>query len=216
MPKAELNLTEMRSMFIYAAAGLEARKDLLTEADRAIGDGDHGVGMARGFAAVHQRLEGHAFPGVGEMLDAIGMTLLTNVGGAAGAIFGTFFRAGAKSLTGVKVFDSAALAQMLTLGLEAVQSRGGANPGDKTVVDALEPAARRANELKEVSLATAFTEVSEQARRGMESTKDMLPRVGKAKPLGARALGHADPGALSMYLLLKHMAGYVVGEKELS
>jgi dihydroxyacetone kinase-like protein len=215
MAKTGLSLTETRSMFIYAAAGIDASKDLLTEADRAIGDGDHGVGMARGSRAVQERLEGRAFPGVGEMLDAIGMTLLTNVGGAAGAIFGTFFRGGAKSLARKAVFDSAALAQMLTLGLEAVQSRGGANPGDKTMVDALDPAARRASELKDVDLATALAEASEQARKGMESTKDMLPGVGKAKPLGVRALGHADPGAFSMYLLLKYMAGYATGREEL-
>jgi dihydroxyacetone kinase-like protein len=216
MTKDELDLTEMRAMFLYVSAGMQASKEILTEADRAIGDGDHGVGIARGFAAVQQRLEGYAFPGVGEMLDTIGVTLLTSVGGAAGAIFGTFFRGGAKDLAGRKVFDTTAVSRMLTRGLEAVQRRGGANPGDKSIVDALEPAARRARELKETSLAAALKEISDQAQRGMENTKDMLPRVGKAKPLGARALGHPDPGAVSIHLLLKYMADYAIGEEELT
>jgi dihydroxyacetone kinase-like protein len=185
----------------------------LTEADRAIGDGDHGVGMARGFAAVQRRLEEQTFLGVGEMLNAIGTTLLTTVGGAAGAIFGTFFRGGAQNLAGRKVFDSVALSHLLTDGLEAVQKRGGAHLGDKTMVDALEPAARRSRELKTHSLTVALTEALKEAHTGMENTKDMLAMVGKAKPLGARALGHPDPGAVSMHLILKYAAEYVVGEE---
>jgi dihydroxyacetone kinase-like protein len=170
--------------------------------------------MARGFSVVQQRLEEQAFDGVGEILDAIGIALLNSIGGAAGAIFGTFFRGGAKNLSGRHAFDSIALARMLTDGLESVQKRGGAQPGDKTMVDALEPAAQQAKAMRTLSLAESLTAATEQARRGMENTKEMLPKIGKAKPLGARALGHPDPGALSMYLLLKLMAEYVNSEEE--
>lgn len=213
MGKTQLTLSETRSMFVHVSAGMVSSTAVLTEADRAIGDGDHGVGMARGFAAVQRRLEEQTFVSVGEMLNTIGTTLLSTVGGAAGAIFGTFFRGGSKTLADQKVFDSMTLSRLLTDGLEAVQKRGGAHLGDKTMVDALEPAARRSRELTTHSLAFALAAASEEAQTGMENTKDMLAMVGKAKPLGARALGHPDPGAVSMHLILKFMAGYVVSEE---
>jgi len=196
-------------MFIYVSQGMVESKDLLTQADKAIGDGDHGVGMARGFEAVRQKLEGGAYTTLDELLKAIGMALLTSVGGAAGAVFGTFFRGGAKRLGGQSVFDSESLSFMLLDGLAAVKERGGATPGDKTVVDALEPAALVSQELASVPLDKSLIAVAEAARDGMEATKDMVANVGKAKPLGERSLGHPDPGAVSTYLILKYMTEYV-------
>ncbi len=198
-------------MFIYVSQGMEESKDLLTQADKAIGDGDHGVGMARGFLAVRHKLEGGAFATLDELLKAVGMALLTSAGGAAGAVFGTFFRGGAKRLGGRSVFDSESLSFMLLDGLAAVKERGGATPGDKTMVDALEPAAVKSQELASVPLDESLTAVSEAARGGMEATEDMVANVGKAKPLGERSLGHPDPGAVSTYLILKYMAEYVSG-----
>ena len=198
-------------MFIYVSQGMVESKDRLTQADKAIGDGDHGVGMARGFLAVRHKLEGGAFATLDELLKAVGMALLTSAGGAAGAVFGTFFRGGAKRLGGRSVFDSESLSFMLLDGLAAVKERGGATPGDKTMVDALEPAAVKSQELASVPLDESLTAVSEAARGGMEATEDMVANVGKAKPLGERSLGHPDPGAVSTYLILKYMAEYVSG-----
>ena len=209
MGKSQLSLPETRDMFLHLSEGMVESKDVLTQADRMIGDGDHGVGMARGFEAVRQKLEGQAFAGIDDLLKTVGMALMTSVGGASGAVFGTLFRGGAKRLPGRQVFDSLALSAMLLDGLQAVKERGKAKPGDKTMVDALEPAALKSQELMSAPLDEALAAVAEAARQGMESTKDMVAGVGKAKPLGARSLGHPDPGAVSTYLMLKFMSEYV-------
>jgi len=190
---------------------MQASKDLLSEADRAIGDGDHGIGMARGFEVAQQKLESQSATTLDELFKTVGMALLTSVGGAAGAVFGTLFRSGARNLAVLENFDTAALASLLNDGLQAVQERGKAQVGDKTMVDALQPAAARAQELLSIPLAEALPQIAEAARLGMERTKDMVAMVGKARTLGERTLGHPDPGALSTYLILKYMAEYVTG-----
>jgi dihydroxyacetone kinase-like protein len=198
-------------MFIHLSDRLVESKDLLTQADKAIGDGDHGVGMARGFEAVRLKLEDTTFAALDELLKGVGMALMSSVGGAAGAVFGTFFRGGAKRVGGREVFDSESLSFMLLDGLQAVKDRGKAKPGDKTMVDALEPAALKSQELTSAPLDACLTAVTEAAREGMEATKDMVASVGKAKTLGERSLGHPDPGAVSTYLILKYMTEYVIG-----
>jgi dihydroxyacetone kinase-like protein len=209
MPKPQLSLKETQEMFIRLSVGMIESKDLLTQADKAIGDGDHGVGMARGFEAVRQRMEGGAFTAIDELLKTIGMTLMTSIGGASGVIFGTLFQGGTKQLRGRSAFDSEALSLLLLDGLDAVKKRGKANPGDKTMVDALEPAALKSQELKMLPLDESLIAITEAARQGMEATKDLVASKGKAKTLGERSLGHPDPGAVSTYLLLKFMMEYV-------
>jgi dihydroxyacetone kinase-like protein len=211
MGKSQLNLQGTRDMFIHLSDRMVESKDLLTQADKAIGDGDHGVGMARGFEAVRLKLEDTTFTALDELLKGVGMALMSSVGGAAGAVFGTFFRGGAKRVGGREVFDSEALSFMLLDGLQAVQDRGQAKPGDKTMVDALEPAALKSQELASAPLDECLVAVTEAAREGMEATKDMVASVGKAKTLGERSLGHPDPGAVSTYLILKFMTEYVIG-----
>ncbi len=209
MGKPQLTLAETREMVLYSCKKMEESKDLLTQADKVIGDGDHGVGMARGFEAVRQKVVGQEFSAVDQLFKTVGTTLLNSVGGAAGAIFGTLFRGGARNLGDRRVFDSASIAVMLSDGLPSVQARGGASPGDKTMVDALLPAALKADELSSAPLDETLVSVTEAARQGMEQTKDMVAKIGKAKTLGERSLGHPDPGALSTYLFLKYMAEYV-------
>jgi dihydroxyacetone kinase-like protein len=205
MAKSQLTVEQARDMFVYVSKRVEESRDRLTQADKAIGDGDHGVGMARGFGAVRKKLEGQSFETIDELLKSIGMALMTSIGGAAGAVFGTLFRGGAKNLAGKAVFESETLSQMLLDGLEAVRDRGQAKPGDKTMVDALEPAALKAKEFVSAPLDEALAAVAEAARQGMEKTKQMVATVGKAKSLGERSLGHADPGAVSTHLILEAM-----------
>jgi phosphoenolpyruvate---glycerone phosphotransferase subunit DhaL len=197
-------------MFLHVAARMQESEDLLTQADKAVGDGDHGIGMARGFAAVQAKLEAAAPATVADLLKTTGMALITSVGGASGAIFGTLFRGGARNMASETVFDSGALSCMLGDGLAAVQERGKAKPGDKTMVDALAPAAATASEMAVGPLDQALPPVAEAARLGMEKTKEMVAATGKAMALGPRALGYVDPGALSMVLILEAMAEYVV------
>jgi dihydroxyacetone kinase-like protein len=209
MSDGQLAVEQTRDMFLYVAQRMVESKDELTQADKAIGDGDHGVGMARGFEAVQKKLQDQDFGDLAALLKAIGMALLTSVGGAAGAMFGTLFRGAAKSLAGQQVFDAQALALMLRDGLQAVQERGKAQVGDKTMVDALAPAVERAQAHLGDELGVSLAGVVDAARAGMESTKNMVAAVGKAKPLGERSLGHADPGAVSTYLILRYMLDHL-------
>jgi dihydroxyacetone kinase-like protein len=208
MGMAQLTAAETAGMFCYVADAIDASVDRLTEADQAIGDGDHGVGMAHGFTAARQKLLAQPPGTVAGVLRTVGSALLSATGGAAGAIFGTLFRGGAKRLEGVAVFDAPALALFLEDGLQAVQDRGHAAVGDKTMVDALSPAATAARAAAGLLLNAALAAAAEAARAGMESTRDLLPAVGKAAPLGERALGHVDPGALSLSLILHAMATF--------
>ena len=209
MGKAELTIAEATAMFLRVAKHMQESQDLLTQADKAIGDGDHGIGMTRGFAAVQARLEATPPTTVADLLKTTGMALLTSIGGASGVIFGTLFRGGARNLTGETSFNSETLSRMLSDGLAAVQERGKANPGDKTMVDALAPAAAKSDEMGASPLNQALPAVAEAARLGMEGTKAMIAATGKARALGPRAIGFVDPGALSMYLILDFMAQHV-------
>jgi dihydroxyacetone kinase-like protein len=209
MNKSRLTVSEAKDMFLNVSQQMVQSKDLLTQADKAIGDGDHGIGMARGFEAVQQKLAAQSYETIGDLLKSIGATLMTSIGGAAGAIFGTFFRGGAKNLSGARLFDSASLSMMLRDGLEAVRERGKAKPGDKTMVDALAPASVKASELISASLHEALKCVAEASKEGMEKTKEMVATLGKAKTLGERSLGHPDPGSMSTYLILKFMLKFI-------
>jgi len=209
MEKSHLTVKETKEMFIYVANKMVESKDVLTQADKAIGDGDHGIGMARGFEAVCQKLETQSFTSIGELFKSIGMTLMTSIGGAAGAVFGTFFRGAGKNTSDQSELDSQTLTLALQDGLQAVKERGKAKLGDKTMVDALEPAAVKSAEMVAAPLDIALMDISETARLGMEKTKEMVATLGKAKPLGTRSLGHADPGSLSTYLIFKYMLEFV-------
>ncbi len=210
MGKTQLTVKEAKQMFIYVSNKIIESKDVLTQADKAIGDGDHGIGMARGFEAVGRKLETQSFTSIGEIFKSIGMTLMTSVGGAAGAVFGTFFRGAGKNMGDKSELDSQTLSLALRDGLQAVKDRGKAKPGDKTMVDALEPAAVKSAELDAAPLDEALPQISEAARQGMEKTKKMVATLGKAKTLGERSLGHADPGSLSTYLIFKYMVEFVL------
>jgi phosphoenolpyruvate---glycerone phosphotransferase subunit DhaL len=199
-------------MLVHVARKMVDSESLLTDADRATGDGDHGIGMARGFEAVQRKLADGDGGTVAELLDQTGRTLLTSVGGASGILFGTFFRGGAAAVGDRETFDAEALRLFLAAGTEAVQQRGKASPGDKTMLDALVPATEAA--ANEGSPAALLAAASEAARRGVEETTGMVARTGKARPLGARSLGHPDPGALSASLIVDAMAEFVSARDE--
>jgi dihydroxyacetone kinase-like protein len=210
MGKSQLRLQEVQEMIVYISNKMIESKDQLTQADKTIGDGDHGIGMARGFETVLKKVKGQEFSSIEQLFKTIGMALLTSIGGAAGAIFGTLFRGAAKNLQDVEILTAKTFSQMLLDGLQAVKDRGKSKPGDKTMVDALEPAALESQNYIASPLDQALTEITEAARRGMEKTKDMVATVGKAKTLGERSLGHPDPGSISVYLIFKFMLEYVV------
>lgn len=209
MSKTQLTLQETKGMIIFMSERMIGHKDLLTEADKAIGDGDHGIGMAKGFEAVRLKMETKDFESLADMFKAVGMALMTSIGGASGALFGTLYQGAAKQMGDRTEFDTGALSVLLVHGLEAVQKRGKAKPGDKTMVDALSPAAMAVANQAEAELTAALAAVTEAALGGVEKTKDMVATMGRAKSLGERALGHPDPGALSTHLILQSMTEFV-------
>ncbi len=211
MGRPQLSFNEVQEMFVAVSRGMIASTDWLTQADKAIGDGDHGIGMDRGFDSVLQKVKGQEFTSIGHLFKTVGTAILTSAGGAAGAVFGTLFRGAAENAGDQNILTSALFSRMLFDGLRAVKDRGKAKPGDKTMIDALEPAAIESEHWASAPLAEALPAIAEAARLGMEKTKEMVAAVGKAKTLGERSLGHPDPGAVSLYLILKFMADYVVG-----
>jgi dihydroxyacetone kinase-like protein len=206
MTPSSLSVQQTRQWFILLCPAMLDEQEALTHADQAVGDGDHGIGISRGFRAVEAKLRESDFAALDDLVNAVGKAMLMSMGGASGAIFGSLFLGGAKSLKGRTVFDAGCLADLLESGLRAVQDKGKAGAGDKTIVDALKPAAERAREVQADSLNKALAEVVLAASQGLESTRNLQARFGKARPLGSRAVGHLDPGALSFTLMLQHLS----------
>ncbi|MCF7481518.1 dihydroxyacetone kinase subunit L [Vibrio sp. J1-1] len=199
-----------KNMMAYVAQKMVESEPVLTKYDQAIGDGDHGIGIERGFKAVSELLESDYQPeDVSKLLLKIGSTMMATMGGASGAIFGTLFRSGAKSIKGATVLDTPILSTFLAGGLQGVYDRGGAKPGDKTMIDALVAAVEKSDQLSG-QLSDSLPAIAQAAAQGVEATKDMIATTGKAKTLGERSLGHPDPGAMSMAFILQYMNEYVI------
>lgn len=210
MAKESLSPNECRDMLLAAAERIIESEPILTDADRALGDGDHGVGMERGMNAVKEKLEGEDFPTVGKPFMAMGMAMMSSMGGASGAVFGTLFRAGGKALGEAETFGSEQLAQFFAAAAEGVQTRGGAKPGDKTMIDALVPAAEKAAEMTSEPLGAAIEAVAGAAEAGRDASKDMVATMGRAKTLGEKSVGHPDAGAVSVAIIVNAMKHFVL------
>jgi len=203
-----LDADAVRRWVRASADQLAANRDFLTQLDAAIGDADHGVNMDRGFSAAVVDLEATPGSTAGEMLERVGTTLVYRVGGAAGPLFGSMYRAVGAAMGSVEWVDGERLLEALRAGLEAVQSLGAAVVGDKTLVDAYEPAlAALERDLRAGgTLATSTRHAAEAAREGVRSTIPLQARKGRASYLGARSVGHQDPGATSTGLLFSALA----------
>jgi dihydroxyacetone kinase-like protein len=196
-----------RAWIAAVTAAVTDNADYLTQLDSAIGDADHGVNLRRGFTAVSAALDSYEAATVGDVLVKTGSTLVSKVGGASGPLYGTAFRAMGKALPEATV-DATALGKALRAGLEGVQKLGAAVQGDKTMVDAYEPAIAAF----EAAVAGggdqhAAAEAAQQAAEdGMHATTPLQARKGRASYLGARSVGHQDPGATSTWLIFKALA----------
>ena len=203
----------------FAAAVAENRA-YLTDLDAAIGDADHGSNMDRGMKAVVGKLDGLDEPGgagepgqpsrggIGALLKTVGMTLVSTVGGAAGPLYGTLFLQMGSAAGEAAELSPAQWAAVLEAGVKGVQARGKAELEDKTMVDALLPAAEALNAAASsgLSLADALRRAAEAAERGMKATIPLVARKGRASYLGERSAGHQDPGATSSWLLMEAAA----------
>ncbi|WMX48394.1 dihydroxyacetone kinase subunit DhaL [Streptomyces roseicoloratus] len=187
-----------RDWLTAAAAAVDREAGRLTELDSAIGDADHGANLQRGFAAVAATLEKEPPATPGAVLTGAGRQLISTVGGASGPLYGTLLRRTGKALGDAERVSRTGLAEALAAGVAAVSRLGGARPGDKTMLDALGPAAE--------ALGDSFAAAREAAEAGALATVPMLARKGRASYLGERSVGHQDPGATSSALLFAALA----------
>jgi dihydroxyacetone kinase-like protein len=190
------------------AADIEENKHFLTELDNVIGDGDHGINMARGFHAVKEQMPSLEGKDIGTILNGVGMKLLSTVGGASGPLYGTFFMKAGKVMKGKTEMNMDDFFQVLDEGIAGVQKRGKAVVGEKTMIDAMIPArdAMKASYEADGDVKKAFEAGIKAAEEGIEYTKTIIATKGRASYLGERSIGHQDPGATSFTLMLKDVA----------
>jgi len=184
---------------------MEANKEFLTQLDAAIGDADHGINMERGFKKVNSQLSTIADKDIGSIFKSTGMALISSVGGASGPLYGTLFLRAGTVASGKHELNTTELAGVLKAGLSGVIERGKAQVGDKTMVDALTPAVKAFEQAAGdgVGIAEALGQTVAAAEQGMKDTIPLIARKGRASYLGERAIGHQDPGATSVYLIIK-------------
>jgi dihydroxyacetone kinase-like protein len=191
------------------AAVLAENKGYLTDLDSAIGDADHGTNMDRGFTKVMEKLPTVADKDIGNILKTVGMTLISSVGGASGPLYGTFYMRGGMAADAKEELDGDDLVNVLQGAVDGIIQRGRAQPGDKTMVDALLPALAALKQAvadgQDVRVGVAAAVAA--AEQGMKDTIPLQARKGRASYLGERSIGHQDPGATSSYLILNALLG---------
>ncbi|MEF9941879.1 MAG: dihydroxyacetone kinase subunit DhaL [Lachnospiraceae bacterium] len=206
-----MNAKQVRDMYLYVSDVIVNSEDFLTEIDNKIGDGDHGIGMAIGFKGIREELKKHEYTYVNEVFHSIGMTMLCVMGGASGVLFGTVFISGIVEYPNKTEFALEDFANIHVKSLAALKKRGKAKVGDKTMIDALEPAtvglSNAATQGK--GIVEGFEYAAKEAKRGMEASKQCLAKFGRAKYYGEKAIGLQDAGATSVYLIFNAMSEWV-------
>lgn len=201
------------------ADAMGAHKDELTELDQPIGDSDHGINMARGFSAARALLPSLAGEAPAAVLKKVGSTLVSKVGGSSGPLYGTLFRKVGVALKGDDSLASdenavRCLAAGLSKAFVGIEDLGGAKPGDKTMLDAMQPAMEALEHARgeDTPLAEALAQAADAAEAGAEATVPLQARKGRASYLGERSVGHKDPGAASFALLMRTVANAVAAQ----
>jgi phosphoenolpyruvate---glycerone phosphotransferase subunit DhaL len=209
-----MDATTITSWMREIEASVRAERDHLVQLDAAIGDADHGINMARGFAAVVQALGADAGSPPGKLLILAGRTLVSTVGGASGPLWGSALRSGGRTLGDQATFEGPQLVDVLAAALASVKDLGTASLGDKTMVDALEPAVDKLRERIAAgdSLGQALDDAAGAAEAGMRATIPIQARKGRASYLGERSVGHQDPGATSTALIMRALQKAVTAQ----
>ena len=202
-----------RPLVLTLVGTIETNRAYLSEIDGAIGDGDHGINMSKGFALARARL-GDQTVSVSDGLALIGKTLMTEIGGAMGPIYGTFFIQMSLQAKSKPVIDAKVFGDMLGAARKAIEDLGGAKPGDKTIMDTLVPAEEKYQSA--ISSGSGFVQALQQmadaGEQGKESTRDLVAKIGRASWLGERSRGTLDAGATSCALILHTFANVLSGE----
>ena len=187
------------------SAVIEEKKDFLSDLDAAIGDADHGINMKRGTNRIVDKIRNKNYADCSELFRDVAMTIMSMVGGSAGPLYGTFFMKLGQKLGTVTEVSTEELAGAMREGLSGVMSLGKSTVGDKTMVDAIEPAVSALEENARQGGEVAWNSAAEAAEKGMTSTIPLMSRRGRSSYLGERSIGHQDPGATSSYYLIKSM-----------
>lgn len=202
-----INCEKLTEIIQAIAHRMQQEKEYLTELDNVIGDSDHGINLARGFGEVLKKLEGAPIPAdAGALLKTVGMTLVSTVGGASGPLYGTAFMKAGAAVAGKSELAGGDLTAMLAAAIEGIQTRGKSTEGEKTMLDSLCPAARAYGDVLQTSggqAKEALEQAVQAAWAGVEYTKSIIATKGRASYLGERSLGHQDPGATSVTMLLE-------------
>ena len=199
-----LSVKTLKEMILYLADQIIECKPLLTELDSAIGDGDHGIGMEKGFLKVKEKISVmNPSENVYEVFATTGRALLMSMGGASGVMFGHFFAAGAKNTEPKAVLKTEDFVALMQKSLNIIKETGKAELGDKTMVDALEPAVMAMKMQDEPSFLDLFRSAESAAKEGAEKTKEYQAKHGRAIYLMERAVGHQDPGATSVWIIFR-------------
>lgn len=205
-----LNTQQVMNMVIAACDAIIENKPLLTDVDSRIGDGDHGIGMAGGMEKAKVALNAKApFADINTVFKTTGMAMLNSMGGASGVIFGSMFLGGLKGMNSVTELDCETFVTMMKKSLVAIKERGKAQVGDKTMIDALEPAVLAMEAVVQSSFAALLDAGADAAAQGVEDSKKYIAKFGKAQYLGERAVGFQDAGATSVYIIFNAMHQYV-------
>lgn len=205
---SSLDTKQMAAIIEGMAKKIEAEKEYLTELDNEIGDGDHGINLARGFEAVEKKLPSLAGGDIGVLLKGVGMQLVSTVGGASGPLYGTAFMKAGMACKGLTEIDGPAFVKAMEAAVDGIKMRGKATEGEKTMLDALCPALKVMQDDVAAgrSLKEALQDAAQAAEKGVEYTKTIIATKGRASYLGERSLGHQDPGATSSLYLLQVLA----------
>ena len=205
----ELNAQWADKWMRDAAALMDENRQRLIDLDRAIGDADHGENMDRGFTSIVEKLDADGTPATpADVFKLAAMTLMSKVGGAAGPLYGTAFLRGSTAVAGKDVLDAGDVVAFLTAARDGIVSRGKAETGDKTMVDAFTPAAEAAETAAAAGAdpAETLSAAANAAEGGLAGTEPLVARKGRASYLGERSAGHLDPGAASTTLILQAAA----------
>jgi len=195
-----VNSAKLIEIINLIANDIQKNKDFLTELDSAIGDADHGINMSKGFKAVTEKIAAMTDKDCGSILKTVGMTLVSTVGGASGPLYGTAFMRAGQAVGAKTELGFEDLLVILEAALAGIKMRGKAEKGEKTIIDALEPAVEvlKSSKVNE----KLVEEAVKAAKDGVEYTKGIIAKKGRASYLGERSIGHQDPGATSCYIML--------------
>lgn len=215
----ELSVKQTTELLLTIAKKIQSKREILGDIDRKIGDGDHGEGMYEGFSKVETELTAKKYTTLSALFKDVGNTLIFSMGGASGVLFGSLFRGIAQSITNEHELTVQDIYSGSLAALEEIKKKGNVESGDKTMVDALSPAVlsmKTCVESGKENLLEFFQQARINAVKGVEATKKMVAKKGRAKSLGNRTLGLQDAGATSIMYIFEAMEDYCREEVEKS